>query len=135
MRYFYLMLAAIIVAPISATGPALAAAPGYEIMTSSTDKLKPGQTFPAGARINLPDGSKITFIDTTGGTGVQKSCIGPYDGPISTCKGPKKLSFWCRLTGSCNKSGAVVGGQRSIRKDRPVVGGTRGMIRKPAPKE
>ncbi len=75
----------VIAALLAGVPAAQAAADDFEILSSNVAVLKPGDKFEKGAKLNLPDGAKVTYIDRTGGAAQMRECGGRYEGPIELC--------------------------------------------------
>lgn len=91
---------------LGGVGGALAAPNDYEVQAvSNAPAIKVGATFAKGARIVIPADGRVTFIDRTGGSIRTKVCAGKYDGPVESCKAPR------RGRGGSDVPGGTRGGQ------------------------
>ena len=91
MRLLITILMTLVSCTAASAGP-----DDFEIQSSSLPALKPGDKLEKGAKLVLPTGAKITFIDRTGAAPLMRDCTGLYDGPIELCvakaTGPSKTT-------------------------------------------
>ena len=71
---------------LTVAASAALAASDFEVTSSNVPAYPAKLQLRKGARINLPDGGEIYFIDRTGGTVATRKCAGKYEGPVDKCR-------------------------------------------------
>jgi hypothetical protein len=86
----------------------------YRVLSSNADGLPAGHFLTTGVVVKLGPDAVVTFLVTAGPNSEQKTCSGPYSGPVELCPPLQQpCSFADRLRRRCVDEEA--GGTRDVK--------------------
>lgn len=100
-------LALLVAAEAQAGPPAKSGKDGLlEITDTNVKGMKTGKRMPKDTQLKLSGAEWVKYSDTT--TGSAHTCVGKYEGPISSCPAPKPCGLVNIIADECGKNGVAL---------------------------
>lgn len=77
-----------------------------EITDTNVKGMKTGRRMPKDTQLKLSDAEWVKYSDTT--TGKNHTCVGKYEGPITSCPTPKPCGLINIIADECGKNGVAL---------------------------